>query len=101
MGNNAMNFDNFLYAVHDRIATITLNRPERLNAITFELARELPRVIDQAAADPGVHVIVLQGAGKGFCGGYDLQDYAETHVENPCGQDEIYFLYKLFFSSRC
>lgn len=84
-----MVFDNFLYEVHDRVATITLNRPERLNAITFELARELPRVIDAAAADPEVHVIVLQGAGKGFCGGYDLQDYAETHVENPCGQDEM------------
>ncbi len=84
-----MTFEHFLYAVDDRVATITLNRPERLNAITFELARELPRVIDAAAADPDVHVIVLQGAGKGFCGGYDLQDYAETHVENPCGQDEM------------
>lgn len=84
-----MDFEHFLYAVDDRVATITLNRPERLNAITFELARELPRVIDTAAADPDVHLIVLQGAGKGFCGGYDLQDYAETHVENPCGQDEM------------
>ena len=84
-----MNFEYFLYAVEDRVATITINRPERLNAITFELARELPRVIDAAATDPGVHVIVLQGAGKGFCGGYDLQDYAETQVENPCGQDDM------------
>jgi enoyl-CoA hydratase len=84
-----MNFEHFLYAVEDRVATITINRPERLNAITFELARELPRVIDAAAVDPAVHVIVLQGAGKGFCGGYDLQEYAETQVENPCGQDQM------------
>ncbi|QFU76590.1 crotonase/enoyl-CoA hydratase family protein [Halioglobus maricola] len=79
----------FLYEVNDRVATITFNRPERLNAITFELARELPRVIDAAAADPEVHVIVLQGAGKGFCGGYDLQEYAEQQSEHPCGQDEM------------
>lgn len=82
-------FQCFLYDVSDRVATITFNRPERLNAITFELARELPRVIDTAAADPSVHVIVLQGAGKGFCGGYDLQEYAEAHAEHPCGQDEM------------
>ena len=84
-----MDFQYFLYDVNDRVATITLNRPEHLNAITFELARELPRVIDRAAADPDVHVIVLQGAGKGFCGGYDLQAYAETSIEHPCGQDDM------------
>ena len=65
----------------DRVATITLNRPERLNAINDELPRELRQAVERAQRDSDVHVIVLQGAGKGFCGGYDLQHYAERHGE--------------------
>ncbi len=82
-----MNFEHILYETQDRVATLTLNRPERLNAINFQLAQELPMAIQKASADPDVHVIVLQGAGKGFCGGYDLSEYAENHEEGPCTQD--------------
>jgi enoyl-CoA hydratase len=69
-----------LYETRDRKAYITLNRPERLNAITFELARELAAEVERANEDPGVHVIVLQGAGRAFCSGYDLKEYAEDGV---------------------
>ena len=60
------------YEVTGRIARITLNRPERGNAITFATPRELAACVERANLDPAVHVIVLSGNGKGFCGGYDL-----------------------------
>jgi len=76
-----MNFETLLYSVEDRVATITLNRPERLNAINDVLPRELRQAVEAADSDGRVHVIVLQGAGKGFCGGYDLVNYAEATGE--------------------
>ena len=66
-----------LYQVTDRVARITLNRPERGNGITRLLVSELERCVEQADLDPAVHVILLAGAGKGFCGGYDLVESAE------------------------
>jgi enoyl-CoA hydratase len=60
-----------------RVARITLNRPERGNGITLEMPRELAACVERADLDPGVHVIALSGAGKGFCGGYDLVASAE------------------------
>jgi len=65
------------YAVTGRIARITLNRPERGNGITRNLVSELERCVEQADLDPAVHVILLAGNGKGFCGGYDLVESAE------------------------
>ncbi|HEY5429396.1 MAG TPA: crotonase/enoyl-CoA hydratase family protein [Solirubrobacteraceae bacterium] len=65
------------YAVGDRVARITLNRPERGNGITRELLTELERRVEQADLDPEVHVILLSGNGKGFCAGYDLVQSAE------------------------
>ncbi|HEY7952191.1 MAG TPA: crotonase/enoyl-CoA hydratase family protein [Solirubrobacteraceae bacterium] len=65
------------YAVADRIARITLNRPERGNGITRGLVSELEQCVEQADLDPAVHVIALAGNGKGFCGGYDLVESAE------------------------
>jgi enoyl-CoA hydratase len=70
-----------LYDVKDRKAYLTLNRPDRLNAITAEVARELKARVDQANADPDVHVIVLQGAGRAFSAGYDMKEYAEGGVD--------------------
>src|ERR1700747_815879 len=60
------------YATTDRVARITLNRPDRGNGITFDLPRELTQCVERANLDPAVHVIALSGNGKGFCGGYDL-----------------------------
>ena len=54
------------------VHTITLNRPDRLNAVDPELADELPRAIDAAAAEDAIRVIVITGAGRGFCSGLDL-----------------------------
>jgi len=76
-----------LYDSAERVATLTLNRPDRLNAINRELPGALRAAVERAEADPEVHVIVLRGAGKGFCGGYDLVDYAQTPGEMHGNQD--------------
>jgi enoyl-CoA hydratase len=67
-----------LYEKDGRIARVTLNRPEVLNAIDGEMPAELEAAVAEANADPGVHVIVLAGAGRAFCAGYDLKFYAEA-----------------------
>lgn len=69
------------YEVTDRIARITLNRPERGNGITLDMPRELAACVERADLDPNVHVIALSGRGKGFCAGYDLVQSAEDIVE--------------------
>lgn len=71
-----------LYERDGRIARITLNRPEVLNAIDDEMPAELEAAVAQANADPGIHVIVLSGAGPAFCAGYDLKFYAEATGTN-------------------
>ena len=58
------------------VRTITLNRPERLNAVNPQLAAELPQALDAAALDDAVRVVVVTGAGRGFCAGLDLADPA-------------------------
>ena len=65
------------YEATDRIARITLDRPERGNGITLEMPRELAACVERANLDPKVHVIALAGNGSGFCGGYDLVASAE------------------------
>ncbi|MFO1322183.1 MAG: 2-(1,2-epoxy-1,2-dihydrophenyl)acetyl-CoA isomerase PaaG [Burkholderiales bacterium] len=63
-----------LYSVADGVATLTLNRPERLNSFTEAMHGEVRSALGQAAADPAVRVLVLTGAGRGFCAGQDLSD---------------------------
>ncbi len=71
-----------LFERDGRIARITLNRPEALNAIDGELPRELEEAVARANAEPGIHVIVLSGAGRAFCAGYDLAYYAQAAGAN-------------------
>jgi enoyl-CoA hydratase len=71
-----------------RVARLLLNRPERLNAINDDTPREIRAAVEWAERDDEVHVIVVEGAGKGFCGGYDLADTAEQHIEHPCQQEK-------------
>ncbi len=70
------------YAVTGRVARIMLNRPARGNGITMEMPRELAACVEEACLDPRVHVLCLSGAGKGFCGGYDLVESAEARLAN-------------------
>ena len=75
------------YEKDGRIGRITLNRPEVLNAIDDDLPGQLAAAVAQANADQSVHVIVLAGAGRAFCAGYDLTAYAETAGGNNVTQD--------------
>jgi enoyl-CoA hydratase len=65
------------YEVDGPVARITLDRPASGNAITAGMPSELAAAVEQADLDPRVHVMLLSGAGSGFCGGYDLSDWAE------------------------
>jgi enoyl-CoA hydratase len=76
-----------LYERDGRIGRITLNRPEVLNAIDVAMPEELAAAVGQANADAGVHVIVLSGAGRAFCAGYDLTAYAQAPGINPGVQE--------------
>ncbi len=67
-------YTDLLYEVSDYIATITLNRPDRLNAISGPMLASFSRAFRDADADSDVRVIVLTGAGRGFCAGLDLKD---------------------------
>ena len=75
------------YAVDGRIARVTLNRPRRLNAINAAMPGEIREAIAAANADDRVHVIVLGGAGRAFCAGYDLKVFAEARGGNSVIQD--------------
>src|SRR5258708_33811741 len=63
-----------LYEERDGIATITLNRPERLNAITFEVYRELTDMFASLRDEKDVRVVIITGAGRAFCSGGDVRD---------------------------
>jgi len=85
-----MDLSSITYSVVGRIATITLNRPERLNAIDRGMPGEIRTAVEAANDDPDVHVIVLTGAGRSFCAGYDLKEFAEAgHGTQPAVWDPI------------
>lgn len=69
-----MSFKEILYNIEGQVAIITLNRPDRMNALTMLTHRELEQAIDAADKDDKVRVIVMTGAGRGFCSGDDVRD---------------------------
>jgi enoyl-CoA hydratase/carnithine racemase len=75
---NAMSYQDILYEVEDGVAVITLNRPDRLNAWRAEMEREVRAAMTAAAEDDAVRVIVLTGAGRGFCAGADMGGLQST-----------------------
>lgn len=78
-----MNLETVRYDKAGRIAHVELHRPERLNAIDHRMPREIRLAVEEANRDDEVHVIVLSGAGKAFCSGYDLKQWAEAPGQNP------------------
>ncbi|MEB2284504.1 MAG: enoyl-CoA hydratase [Polyangiaceae bacterium UTPRO1] len=84
-----MAYEQILYDVGDHIATITLNRPERLNAWTPQMGRELYAAFAAAAADAAVRVIVVTGAGRGFCSGADMQALRDIQSAAKSGGGEV------------
>lgn len=82
-----MSSPSILYRREGRVAHVTLNRPDRLNAIDDELPRALRDAVAEANRDDAVHVILLSGAGRAFCSGYDLAFYAEHKGPNQAVQE--------------
>src|SRR5512147_1620720 len=72
-----MTYKCLLYTLADLIATLTWNRPERLNALGDTLRADLYDAVTKAAADPDVGVLVITGAGRGFCSGGDVKAMSE------------------------
>jgi enoyl-CoA hydratase/carnithine racemase len=81
-------FEQITTDLTDRVLTITLNRPERLNAWTATMCRELIEAFDRADADDEVRAIVVTGAGRGFCAGADLAGGGETFDYRKRGSTE-------------
>jgi enoyl-CoA hydratase/carnithine racemase len=83
-----------LYSVDEGIATITFNRPERMNALTHELETELHRAFDRADADRAVRVIILTGSGRAFCSGYDQSQPggSGTRPSDPTGKSHADYI---------
>jgi enoyl-CoA hydratase/carnithine racemase len=71
-------FEQTVYDVTDGVATVTMNRPDKLNAWTLQMEKEVQAAMAQAEADDKVRVILLTGAGRGFCAGADLQDLGKV-----------------------
>ncbi|MCX8185371.1 MAG: enoyl-CoA hydratase/isomerase family protein [Sulfolobales archaeon] len=70
-----------LYEKRDNVAIVTLNRPERLNALNRELLQDLHRALEQAERDSDIRVVVLTGAGKAFCAGADVAEFTKSTHE--------------------
>ena len=82
-----MSYETIRYDVADRIATITLNRPERLNAFNVQMQADLLSVFDEIDADDGVRAVIVTGEGRGFCAGADLEAGGDTFDAAAKGRD--------------
>lgn len=80
-----------IYEVEDNIATLTMNRPERLNALGDTLRTDLHDAVTKASDDPNVRAIILTGAGRGFCSGGDVKamNGAKQRNESPAIMDKV------------
>ncbi len=82
-----MPYETIATEIRDRILTVTLNRPDRLNAFNSKMRDELLGVLDEADADDGVRVIIFTGAGRGYCAGADLGEGGSTFDSGPEQED--------------
>ena len=87
-----MSENELLYEVKDRIATITLNRPEKLNAFTHAMIDRWAEALREAKDDDGVHVVIVTGAGRAFCAGGDVGRMGDG--EQPTPLDHKHYLWK-------
>jgi enoyl-CoA hydratase/carnithine racemase len=84
-----VDYEHIAYEVEDRIATVTLDRPDRLNAFTPQMQRELVDAFDRADGDDEVRVVIVTGRGRGFCAGADLSAGGSTFDATSRGTPRI------------
>lgn len=84
-----MNYECIIFEKENRVATITLNRPEKLNAMTMTMRWEMLRATQEAARDTEINVLVFTGAGKGFCSGGDVEDMAAQKFDSPLADPSL------------
>jgi enoyl-CoA hydratase/carnithine racemase len=82
-----MSYETLLYEVDGGVATITLNRPDRLNAFNTTMNSELTSLFDEIDADDAVRAVIVTGAGRGFCAGADLESGGDTFNAEAAGRD--------------
>ena len=75
-------YETILVGEHEGVVTITMNRPDRLNAWTYQMGAEMSDAVEAANADDDVLAIVVTGAGRGFCAGADMQDVFEADADS-------------------
>ena len=78
-----MSFENIIYEKQEKVVRLTLNRPEKLNAINDALLREFDAALSKAEEDPDVTALIIKGNGRAFCSGYDVsgKDTSETDFD--------------------
>jgi acetyl-CoA C-acetyltransferase len=89
-----MSYQELIYSVEEKVATITLNRPDRMNALTRTLEAEIHKALDEADDDRKVRAIILTGNGPGFCAGYDQGAAPPSGVRHsdPQGKSHAEFI---------
>jgi len=80
-------YERIIYEVQDRVATLTLNNPEKLNAMDMLMHEELYDVFPRIQRDPSVRVLVLTGAGRGFCSGFDVRNFQPERFKERAASD--------------
>jgi 2-(1,2-epoxy-1,2-dihydrophenyl)acetyl-CoA isomerase len=97
-----MSFETILYETKDRVATVTLNRPEVLNAFTITMGEEMLRAFHQAEDDEDVGCVILTGAGRGFCSGADVREFQANIERGTLGsvQPQAESLCQLMFNLK-
>lgn len=85
--NEGVDFETINYEVTDHVATVTLNRPDRLNAFNGQMMNEMIAMLDHTDVDDDVRAIIVTGAGRGFCAGADLDSGGSTFDSGAQGRD--------------
>lgn len=87
-----MEYETLIFEKEGGVCTITLNRPDRLNALNYQLTEDLVKVLDEIEEDPEARTVILTGAGRGFCAGADIKDMADPNAKRlPIGQRYGFF----------
>ena len=84
---NTTDYETILTTLVDGVMTITMNRPDRLNAWTYKMGAEMQQVVEAGNASEEVDVFIITGAGRGFCAGADIKDLFQQQAKSGDSND--------------